>query len=253
MATSATSRTFVTCMHPGQVTQPHRRYPVDHGRSAMGPSGRRAGWVMKGDYRVLDADVHVIEPMSMWAEHIDPKFRGREPQPEDLAFGMLVDGIPINTWTARDRDLDDAARDAQGTDPRDLPGDLPRGVARGFDAAASSPTWTAKASTSAFLYPSFGLFVIASNEIDPTLAAADRPRLQRLARRLLRGRPRPAHAASACSPSTIPPAAAAEVARACTTSTASAACSSAPNPILGRNLDDPVLRPGVGGAPERAA
>jgi predicted TIM-barrel fold metal-dependent hydrolase len=128
---------------------------------------------MKGDYRVLDADVHVIEPMSMWAEHIDPKFRGREPQPEDLAFGMLVDGIPINTWDARERDLDDAARALRKERILGIFQEMyPDAVARGFDAPSQLDGMDQEGIDVAVLYPSFGLFALATDGLDPALALA---------------------------------------------------------------------------------
>lgn len=35
---------------------------------------------MKNGYRVLDSDIHVIEPMSLWGEYLDPRFRDRAPR-----------------------------------------------------------------------------------------------------------------------------------------------------------------------------
>ena len=127
---------------------------------------------MKGDYRVLDADVHVIEPMSMWAEHIEPKFHGREPQPEDLAFGMIVDGIPINTSdrasaTSTMRPARCARNGSWGSSRRSTPrrGTRLRRVAQLADMDIEGVDL-------GFLYPSFGLFVIASDEIDADVATA---------------------------------------------------------------------------------
>ena len=128
---------------------------------------------MKNGFRVLDADVHVIEPMTMWAEHIDPAFRGREPQPEDLAFGMHVDGIAINTWGSRERDLDDAARALRrerilGT----FQEIYPDAYARGFDAPSQLVGMDTEGIDVAVLYPSFGLFALATDGLDPALALA---------------------------------------------------------------------------------
>lgn len=128
---------------------------------------------MRDGCRVLDADVHVIEPMSMWREHIDPAFRGREPQPEDLAFGMVVDGIPINTWDARERDLDDAARAVRRerilATFREI---YPEAYERGFDAASQLAGMDQEGIDVAVLYPSFGLFALATDGLDPALALA---------------------------------------------------------------------------------
>jgi predicted TIM-barrel fold metal-dependent hydrolase len=128
---------------------------------------------MKSGYRVLDADVHVIEPMSMWREHIDPAFLGREPQPEDLAFGMIVDGVEINTWNRRERDLDDAARALRKERILGVFQEMyPDAVARDFDAPSQLDGMDAEGIDVAVLYPSFGLFALATDGLDPGLALA---------------------------------------------------------------------------------
>jgi uncharacterized protein len=109
----------------------------------------------------------------MWSDHIDPAFRGREPQPEDLAFGMVVDGIPINTWDIRERDLDDAAR-AMRKDRilgvfREM---YPDAVERDFDAPSQLDGMDREGIDAAVLYPSFGLFALATDGLDPGLALA---------------------------------------------------------------------------------
>ena len=128
---------------------------------------------MKGEYRVLDADVHVIEPMTMWSEHIDPAFRGREPQPEDLAFGMIVDGIQINTWDIRERDLDDAARAMRKERILGVFREMyPDAFERGFDTGSQLAGMDKEGIDVAVLYPSFGLFALATDGLDPALALA---------------------------------------------------------------------------------
>jgi predicted TIM-barrel fold metal-dependent hydrolase len=122
---------------------------------------------------VLDADIHVIEPRTMWRDHIDPAFRGREPQPEDLAFGMVVDGVAINTWDARERDLDDAARALRRERILATFEEIyPEAYARGFDAASQLAGMDQEGIDVAVLYPSFGLFALATDGLDPALALA---------------------------------------------------------------------------------
>jgi predicted TIM-barrel fold metal-dependent hydrolase len=128
---------------------------------------------VKDGYRVVDADVHVIEPATMWREHVDAAFLGREPQPEDLAFGMVVDGIAINTWDARERDLDDGARSLRKerilATFREI---YPDAYERGFDAASQLDSMDTEGIDVAVLYPSFGLFALATDGLDPKLALA---------------------------------------------------------------------------------
>ncbi|MBV1906395.1 MAG: amidohydrolase [Pseudomonadales bacterium] len=39
---------------------------------------------MKKDFRIIDSDLHVIEPVGLWRDYIDPKFRDQAPTPSDL-------------------------------------------------------------------------------------------------------------------------------------------------------------------------
>ena len=32
----------------------------------------------KNGFRVMDSDLHVIEPRTLWEDYLDPKFRGRK-------------------------------------------------------------------------------------------------------------------------------------------------------------------------------
>ena len=35
---------------------------------------------MKRNLRVMDSDIHVFEPISLWAEYLEPRFRDRAPK-----------------------------------------------------------------------------------------------------------------------------------------------------------------------------
>ncbi|MBV1878027.1 MAG: amidohydrolase [Pseudomonadales bacterium] len=39
---------------------------------------------MKRDYRIIDSDLHVIEPLGLWRDYIDPEFRDQAPAPSDV-------------------------------------------------------------------------------------------------------------------------------------------------------------------------
>jgi len=51
---------------------------------------------MRDDHRILDADRHVIEPVEMWEEYIEPEFRGRTPY-----LAQSVSAEPPEARTAR--------------------------------------------------------------------------------------------------------------------------------------------------------
>jgi predicted TIM-barrel fold metal-dependent hydrolase len=197
---------------------------------------------VKGGYRVVDADAHVIEPDDLWARYFEPSLRDRAPRHLNRAFAIQVDGVPINT--PADWETDTSAEQTARRDERisatfaEL---FPAAYARGFDAVAQLADMDIEGVDLAFLYPSYGLFATASNELDPMIAAAtcraynnwladfcggDRDRLHGVGMIALQD----------------PDAAAAEVLRV-HDDLGFRAVFARPNPIAGRNLDDPAYEP----------
>ena len=128
---------------------------------------------MKDGLPVIDADGHVIEPDGMWAEYIEPAFRGREPVVENPAFGLIVDGIPINTWTDQEYEADAAGRARRKERLlATFQENYPRAYERGFDAEAQLADMDVEGIDVGVLYPSFGLFATAADGLDPALATA---------------------------------------------------------------------------------
>jgi predicted TIM-barrel fold metal-dependent hydrolase len=197
---------------------------------------------MKDGYRVVDADAHVIEPDDLWARYFDPSLRERAPRHLNRAFAIQVDGVPINTpadWETETSAEQTARRDERiSATFREL---FPAAYERGFDAVAQLADMDIEGVDLAFLYPSYGLFATASSELDPVIAAAtcraynnwladfcggDRNRLHGVGMLALQD----------------PDAAAAEVLRA-HDDLGFRAVFARPNPICGRNLDDPAYEP----------
>lgn len=127
---------------------------------------------MAMDYKVIDADGHILEPRNMWQEYGDPKFRDRLPRIEvrdnheifrvdedntvDTGFGLGFLGAMGNRekgGTLEDSGAGYESGREGGWNPHARIVDMDR---EGIDAA--------------FLYPSLGLFV--SPIKDPDLAAA---------------------------------------------------------------------------------
>jgi predicted TIM-barrel fold metal-dependent hydrolase len=115
----------------------------------------------------------VIEPFDMWKRYIDPKFLGREPQPEDLTYGLVTDGVSINTWRERDghRSPEDYQRRIKEMH-QSIDRTYAEAKARGFTAQQQLKDMDVEGVDVAVLYPSFGLFAIAADGLDPKLAAA---------------------------------------------------------------------------------
>jgi predicted TIM-barrel fold metal-dependent hydrolase len=197
---------------------------------------------VRDGYRVVDADAHVIEPDDLWARYFEPTLRDRAPRHLNRAFAIQVDGVPINT--PADWETDTSAEQTARRDERisatfaEL---FPTAYARGFDAVAQLADMDLEGVDLAFLYPSYGLFATASNALDPTIASAtcraynswladfcggDRERLHGVGMIALQD----------------PDAAAAEALRV-HDDLGFRAVFARPNPIGGRNLDDPAYEP----------
>ena len=125
---------------------------------------------MARPYNVIDADGHVLEPMDMWQNYIDPAFKARAPKlviDTDGKERLLVEtqilgsqkgfGV-IGAIGARDTEMDDG----EMTYADGRPG--------GFDPHKRIPDMDLDGIDAAFLYPSVGLFAGAVQ--DPELAAA---------------------------------------------------------------------------------
>src|SRR2546430_5683753 len=55
--------------------------PHEDGGGKQGSRGQwghpRRGSMAKNGLRVMDSDLHVVEPRTLWEDYLDPKFRGR--------------------------------------------------------------------------------------------------------------------------------------------------------------------------------
>src|SRR5262245_51994530 len=128
---------------------------------------------MKDSFRIIDADGHIIEPFDLWTDYLPSNLRTRAPQLEDWAFGVRIDNVEVNTWAVREPDADADARAVRKERILATYGEIyPRAAARQFDAASRVADMDVEGVDAAFLYPSFGLFALADDRIDPALAAA---------------------------------------------------------------------------------
>ena len=197
---------------------------------------------MKQGYRVVDADGHVIEPSDLWQRYVDPALRHRAPRHLNLAFSVETDGVRINTPDRWDPDATPAQLAHRDERIQATFAEIyPEASARGFDGVAQLKDMDIEGVDMSFLYPSYGLFVIASDAIDPAVAAAvarayndwladfcaaDPARLRGVGMLALHD----------------PLAAAVEAARVHDVH-GFRSVFVRPNPILGRNLDDPAYDP----------
>src|SRR4029078_9509721 len=121
-------------------------------------------------YNVIDADGHILEPLNLWTDYIEPKYRDLAPRlirdsdgKQRLQVGEQLLGSKkglgaLGGVGARDGTVVDDAMEYE------------QGRKGGFDPHARIPDMDLDGIDAAFLYPSVGLFAGAVQ--DPALAAA---------------------------------------------------------------------------------
>ncbi|MGE3783898.1 MAG: amidohydrolase family protein, partial [Alphaproteobacteria bacterium] len=123
-------------------------------------------------YNVVDADGHILEPLDLWDNYIDPKFRDRAPRiVKDNESGK--ERLVIEEHTVGNPQIGIGRIGAVGARQGVVAADTmeyKEGKAGGFDPHKRIPDMDADGIDAAFLYPSLGLFAGAIH--DPQLAAA---------------------------------------------------------------------------------
>ncbi len=134
---------------------------------------------MKDGFRIIDSDLHVMEPSDIWEKRIDPAFRDRAPKfvgrKEGGTFGMPleVEGKLYPNWYPKtpeggQRDARNYARleVARGSHP------LAEGQKSGFDAPSHLHALDIEGIDVAFLYPTAAHQAQSIDGLDPHLSAA---------------------------------------------------------------------------------
>jgi predicted TIM-barrel fold metal-dependent hydrolase len=188
-------------------------------------------------FRIIDADGHVMEPAGMWERYIEPAFRARAPRLVRDADGhtrMVTEGVAL----PRSEHVSAGMRTAFARRVRDGLGEYQRDD---FDAPSQIRAMDAGGIEMAFLYPTQGLYTAAIDGLDPALAIAICRAYNDWIVDFC------AHAPARLRPVGMlvalhdPAAAVAEVER--LAARGFTAVFVRPNPIAGRNLDDPAYEP----------
>ena len=119
---------------------------------------------MYRDYRVIDADGHVLEPPDLWERWIDPKFRSRAPR----GFGVMSMEVEGHRLPDVPGGLSDVAPDYT-TGPNARYG---HAAARGFDAVSQIEAMDVEGIDVAVLYPSRGLYAASVDGLDADFSGA---------------------------------------------------------------------------------
>ncbi len=122
----------------------------------------------KGKYKIIDSDLHIVEPADLWQKYIDKPFLDRAPK-----------GLQESDWDIRVEVLGEVFPRLWPTDPavskkdqamlRRKYGDE---IADGFTPKAQMMAMAKEGLDLAVLFPSRALWAIAVNDMDPRLSAA---------------------------------------------------------------------------------
>jgi len=139
---------------------------------------------MLNGYRILDADGHVVEPVEMWAEYLEPAFKSRAPILGGDTGGGLVERIakhgvkgvlknPVRGLTVDGHEIVHKISDRVWTEGTWLMAtNYTSAGAKGFNAESQAAMMKRMGIDLTFLYPTVGLWMFAVDSMDPPLAAA---------------------------------------------------------------------------------
>ena len=123
------------------------------------------------NFKVLDSDIHIIEPPDLWQRYIDPAFKDRAPigLTEDAGDLRLAhDGKPWGRLAVNaDRSVRRQGRNYALNQERWRPF-----AERGWTAKVQLEAMDIEGIDVAVVYPSRGLFALTINDMDRHLAAA---------------------------------------------------------------------------------
>src|SRR2546422_10426264 len=126
---------------------------------------------MHESFKVLDSDIHIIEPPDLWQRYIDPAFRDRAPHglTEDVGDLRLAHAdqpwgrVAVDADRSRRRQGHNSALNQERWRPFEE---------RGWTSKVQLEAMDIEGIDVAVVYPSRGLFALTIPDMDPRLAAA---------------------------------------------------------------------------------
>jgi uncharacterized protein len=126
---------------------------------------------MSRAYNCVDADGHILEPLELWAQYMDPTYRDHAPRlvrdnksMERLLIGQKTLGGERGMGSLG------AVGSRDGTEVVDSTSEYKDGCKGGFDPHARIPDMDLDGIDAAYLYPSIGLFAGAPDMVRQKLA-----------------------------------------------------------------------------------
>ncbi len=124
----------------------------------------------KNGFKVMDSDMHILEPADLWDRYMDPQYKGRVQGltrfNRDLAVSLdglnLTETVEPGPLTQQGSARERAVQDVTYKD----------GDARDWDPESQVSAMDEEGIDVAILFPSRGLFTMAVDGLDPNLAAA---------------------------------------------------------------------------------
>src|SRR6202158_2457040 len=123
----------------------------------------------KNGFKLIDAEMHVMEPVDLWQRYIDPEFTSRAPRRLDqcpwdiptMGEGEGMVRIPGGDWPA----VTDAEEKALGDRYSEE-------IARNFDPESQVRAMDKEGLDRAILFPTSAMYVTAFSRMDARFAAA---------------------------------------------------------------------------------
>ena len=126
----------------------------------------------KQGFKVLDSDIHVIEPPDLWQRYLDPEFKDRGPRGLTNRVGdVQMEGPDGEPWGRTPTPQQDRRR-FSGKGFAKNPVRYKRYAELGWTGQAQLEAMDVEGIDVAVIFPSRGLYVLTIPDLDPGLAAA---------------------------------------------------------------------------------
>ena len=126
----------------------------------------------KNGFKVIDSDMHIIEPVDLWQRYIDPGFRGVAPIGTANSASDLNLIHPDGRLWGRDPLRAMATGRAPGQNSKQVEERYRPHADRGYSNEVQLEAMDVEGIDVAVIYPSRGLHALGEPDMDPTLAAA---------------------------------------------------------------------------------
>ena len=123
----------------------------------------------KNGFKIIDAELHVMEPVDLWERYIDPEFKDRAPRRlserrwdiRTVVEGDVMASMTDYNWPARSNEEEDTLAERYAEE-----------IAANFDPASQVRAMDREGLDLAVLYPTSGMYITARNGMDPQFAEA---------------------------------------------------------------------------------